>query len=127
MAIESLDKDYYWTAIIEWRPPRRWHKDDKYEGVHLENSDGNEYGIYRFERRQGSQKGGSENFYIGIAFRQDFDKRLHQGYHGWMLRNIKRGQLWVSLGIINFKGKGTKHTVYLQTFLDTSAENEFAR
>ena len=111
MAIESLDNYYYWKAIIYWKPPRKWHKDDKYKGVERRNADRNEYGIYRFERRQESQKGGSENFYIGIAYRQDFDKRLHQGYHKWMLKNMKRGQeIWVSFGIIKLKGKGTKHT-----------------
>ena len=108
MAIESFHKDYYWKAVIDWKPPRRWYDDDEFQRVYLRDSDKTEYGIYRFERRHGSQKDGRENLYIGIAFRQYFDKRLHQGFHEWMLRNAKKGQIWVSVGLIDLKG--TKHT-----------------
>ena len=107
MAIESLDNYSYWKAIIDWKPPRKWYRDDEYPGVYLGNGDRDGYGIYRFERRQANQKIGRENLYIGIAFQQVFDKRLHQGFHEWILKNVKRGQIWVSVGIIDLRG--TKH------------------
>jgi len=108
MAIQLLDNDDYWKVKIKWEPSRKWYRDDEYKHVYLGDKDRNEYGIYRFERRLRNQKSGRENLYIGIAYRQVFDKRLHQGFHEWMLRNVKRGQIWVSVGKIDLRG--TNHT-----------------
>jgi len=99
MTIIPLDTEEYWKAIIEWKPPRKWNKEDKC--VYLSSKYKNEYGIYRFERRHGNQKDGRQNLYIGLAFKQIFDTRLHQGYHENKIKKVGRGQIWVSLGIID--------------------------
>ena len=79
MTTIPLDKEEYWKAIIEWKPPRKWSREDKC--VYLSNKYKKEYGIYRFERRHGNQKNSRQNLYIGLAFHQVFDQRLHQGFH----------------------------------------------
>jgi len=101
MRILSLDKDDYWKAIIEWTHPCKWNKEEKC--VYLTNKYKREYGIYRFERRHGNQKSGRENIYIGHAFDQTFDIRLHQGFHEAKIKKAGIGEIWVSLGIINLK------------------------
>lgn len=100
MGIKPLDKEDYWKAVINWAAPRKWYRVIEDPGVYLSKSTKNEYGIYRFERSHGKQKYCRENLYIGIAFNQDFEKRLHQGFHDRKIRNAKSGQIWVSTGII---------------------------
>lgn len=109
MVIEFLNNEEYWEANIYWNAPHRWYKD---EGVYLDKDIKNECGIYRFERRHGNQTQGRENLYIGITYRQDFDNRLHQGYHNYKIRNIRHGQIWVSLGIIDLKGSVYRNKRY---------------
>ena len=100
MALIPLNKDDYWKATILWQPPCKWNKEDK--GVYLNKKYRGEYGIYRFERRHGSQKRSRENLYIGIAFEQIFDERLHQGFHEKKVKHVG-SQIWVSVGLIDLK------------------------
>ena len=112
MSIEPLDIEDYWKAVIDWAAPRKWHKDKKDPGVSLAKSTKKEYGIYRFERRHGNQKGSRENLYIGIAYKQDFETRLHQGFHEKKLKKTKSGEIWVAAGLINLEGSRHKRPRY---------------
>ena len=107
MSIEPLDTEDYWKAVIDWAAPRKWHKDKEDPGVSLAKSTKKEYGIYRFDRRHGNQKNSRENLYIGIAYDQNFETRLNQGFYEKKLRNAKAGQIWVSAGVIDLVG--SKH------------------
>jgi hypothetical protein len=100
MPIKYLENDDYWKAVIDWKAPRKWHRKDDI-GVDLPEKYKNQYGIYRFESRNIDY--GKELLYIGIAYEQNFDCRLHQGYHESKLKTIKAREIRVSVGIINLK------------------------
>lgn len=104
MNVEPLDTEDYWKAIINWAASRKWFKDKEDPGVSLAPNRKKEHGIYRFERRHGNQKNSRENLYIGIAYGQNFETRLHQGYHEMKLQESKTGQIWVSVGTIDLFG-----------------------
>ena len=108
MAIEYLDQTEYWKAIISWMPPRKWYKDENDPGVYLDKKIKNYCGVYRFERKHGNEKNGNENLYIGIAYKQSFNVRLHQGYHDLIVKKAKTGEIWVSVGIVDLQG--SNHT-----------------
>jgi hypothetical protein len=98
MVIESLGKDEYWQAEVNWAPLREWYRDGDC-GVELSEDIKGNYGIYRFEGRynNGDPK---RLLYIGIAYDQVFDKRLHQGFHESKMKYIKAKEIYVSVGSI---------------------------
>ena len=106
MAIELLDKNDYWQAKIDWSPLRKWHRHTEV-GVDLSSDTISEYGIYRFEGRY-KKNTLKRLLYIGIAYEQEFDIRLHQGYHQAKLKYCKAHEIHVSVGTINLTN--TKHT-----------------
>jgi hypothetical protein len=104
MAVKLLGENDYWRATIDWKAPHKWYKKDKFysAGVDLEDKLRNEYGIYRFERRHGKLSKGKEIVYIGIAYCQTFDVRLHYGDHANKIERYKKpGEIWISVGTID--------------------------
>jgi hypothetical protein len=104
MAVKPLDKYDYWIATIDWKAPHKWYRKDKFysAGVDLDDKLKNEYGIYRFERRFQKLSKGKEIIYIGIAYCQPFDARLHCGDHAHKIEQYKKpGEIWVSVGTID--------------------------
>lgn len=106
MAIEYLGKNDYWKAEIDWQPLRKWYRKNDI-GVDLSEYAKSEYGIYRFEG-QYENHDAKKLLYIGIAYEQTFDERLHQGYHEYKIKHIKAKEIWVSVGFITLKN--TIHT-----------------
>lgn len=107
MYVLPLYDDDYWFASIDWKAPRKWyHKTKEYAaGVDLDKKYKSKEGIYRFERLSNRLSNRRELFYVGIAFEDTFDERLHQGYHEALLRNYRKtGDFWVSVGIIDLPG-----------------------
>jgi hypothetical protein len=113
MSIEYLDRDEYWRATIYWNPANKWYRDDDDVGVDLAEATKHLSGIYRFESRK-KRHGEIQRqlLYIGITYEQDFDERLHQGYHEGKLERLRSGEIWVSVGIIDLRGSNRSRKRY---------------
>lgn len=98
MPIEYLDKNDYWEAEIAWQPLRKWYRNGDI-GVDLSEFFRTSNGIYRFEGRYENRKD-KTLLYIGIAYEQTFDDRLHQGYHEKKIKYRKAKDVSVSVGSI---------------------------
>ena len=98
MSIRYLVEDDYWEARINWQPPRKWYRRGDV-GVELSDFAKNECGIYRFEGKYCNSR--DEILYIGLAYNQCFNDRLHQGYHEKKLKYNRADEIWVSVGIID--------------------------
>ena len=103
MQAKTLSDSAYWKANISWSRPRKWYQDENDLGVYLGDNLSYKYGVYRFEARSNNASR-LQNIllYIGIAYEQDFDTRLHQGYHESKLKKINYDNIWVSTGVIEF-------------------------
>ncbi|MBL8029581.1 MAG: hypothetical protein JNL74_24410 [Fibrobacteres bacterium] len=96
MPIVRLRKHDYWSAEITWSTPRKWYRIKGYTGVNLPVMLKNKYGIYKFE---GHYENGNKLLYIGIAYCQNFDTRLHQSRNN--LKYLKASNITVSTGQID--------------------------
>ena len=95
---ESLSIDEYWSAVITWSYPKKW---DRRSVVDVTGEATEECGIYRFERSHRLRDDDERELtYIGIAHSQFLAVRLAQHGVDKLDKWRKRGDLFVSYGII---------------------------